>query len=256
MSSLLEPAVCFGSVLHVRHLPVRHRFVYPMFFLRLPLSRLDSLGGALLGIDRPRPMSLQRRDHGPRNGEPLLPWIRDLLRSEGLDYVDGEVVLQTLPRILGYVFNPVSFWFCHDRGGVLRAVLCEVSNTFGEHHNYLVVHEDGRPIAATDTIRARKVFHVSPFFPVRGEYRFRFGTASGRSSAAIDYHEEGRRLLTTRLTGQVQPLTAAALTRALLRFPLQTFGVVARIHWQALRLWLKRVPFFRKPEPPLQEITR
>jgi DUF1365 family protein len=248
--------VCFGSVLHVRHLPVRHRFVYPMFFLRLPLSRLDSLGGALLGIDRPRPMSLQRRDHGPRNGEPLLPWIRDLLRSEGLDYVDGEVVLQTLPRILGYVFNPVSFWFCHDRGGVLRAVLCEVSNTFGEHHNYLVVHEDGRPIAATDTIRARKVFHVSPFFPVRGEYRFRFGTASGRSSAAIDYHEEGRRLLTTRLTGQVQPLTAAALTRALLRFPLQTFGVVARIHWQALRLWLKRVPLVRKPVAPELFVTR
>jgi DUF1365 family protein len=131
-----------------------------------------------------------------------------------------------------------------------------VRNTFGEHHNYLVVHADGRPIAATDTIRARKVFHVSPFFPVRGEYRFRFGTASGRSSAAIDYQEEGKRLLSTHLTGQASPLNGATLTRALLRFPLQTFGVVARIHWQALRLWLKRVPFFRKPEPPLQEMTR
>jgi hypothetical protein len=242
--------------MHARHLPVRHRFVYPLFFLRLPLSRLGEADGGLLGIDRPAPMSFRTRDHGPRDGRPLLPWIRELLRAEGLGHVDGEVVLQTQPRVLGYVFNPVSFWFCHDRNGTLRAVLCEVRNTFGEHHNYLAAHADGSPIGAAEALWARKVFHVSPFFPVRGQYRFRFDQADDLSQVAIDYFEERRRLLSTRLAGQPRPLGRGALARALLRFPLQTFAVVARIHWQALRLWIKRVPFFRKPEPPLQEITR
>lgn len=252
----LDPAVCRGSVMHARHLPALHRFTYSLFFLRLPLSRLEQLAGALLRIDRPGVLSLRYRDHGARDGSPPLPWIRRLLEAEGVRGADGEVVLQTVPRLFGYVFNPVSFWFCHDRGGALRAVLCEVRNTFGEHHNYLVAHPDSRPISEADSLWARKVFHVSPFFPVRGDYRFRFSAEGGHSLVCIDYFEDGQRLLSTRLMGVAAQLNSGNLARAVLRFPLQAVAVVTRIHWQALRLWAKRVPFFRKPEPPLQEITR
>jgi DUF1365 family protein len=134
-------------------------------------------------------------------------------------------------------------------------VLCEVNNTFGERHNYIVAHADGRPIGSSDSLWARKVFHVSPFFPVRGDYRFRFVRRGKFRAVAIDYYDGGQLMLTTRVAGRAQPLSEAALLAALLRFPLMTLGVVARIHWQALRLALRRVTVFRKPQPPLEETT-
>ncbi len=249
------PKVCMGAVMHERTRPVLNRFTYPLATLRIPLSRLEGLRVPLLGVDRPGVFSLRSRDHGARNGAPLLPWIRDLLDRQGLVEADGEVVLQTMPRMFGFLFNPVSFWFCHDRQGGLRAVLAEVSNTFGEHHNYLVAHPDHRPITAGDELKACKVFHVSPFFPVRGEYRFRFSRQGGVVSTAIDYWEGGHCQLATRLSGREQPLTGRALLGWLARLPLMSFGVVLRIHWQALRLALRRVPFFRKPHPPTEELS-
>jgi DUF1365 family protein len=174
----MKPELCTGTVMHARFAagqsPAAHRFVYPLFFLALPLSQLQDAGNRWFGVERARPLSLRFRDHGARDGSPPEPWIRGLLAAEGITAADGEVVLQTFPRIFGFVFNPVSFWFCHDREGALRAVLAEVRNTFGDHHNYLVAHADQRPITAADTLTARKLFHVSPFFPVAGEYRFRF----------------------------------------------------------------------------------
>lgn len=254
-ADLFAPAVCMGAVMHERTRPVHNRFIYPLATLRIPLSRLDGLRVPLLGVDRPGLFSLQSRDHGARNGAPLLPWIRDLLARHGLVEADGEVVLQTMPRMFGFLFNPVSFWFCHDRQGGLRAVLAEVSNTFGEHYNYLVAHPDHRPITAGDELTACKVFHVSPFFPVRGEYRFRFARQGGVVSTAIDYWEGGHCQLATRLSGREQPLSGRALLAWLGRLPLMSFGVVARIHWQALRLAVRRVPFFRKPHPPTEELS-
>ncbi len=252
----LQPAVCFGAVMHERHVEAHNRFVYPTAFLRLPLSRLDALRVPLLGIERAGVFSFRNRDHGARDGSPLLPWIRALLHARGLAEVcDGEIVLQTMPRILGFVFNPVSFWFCHDREGVLRAVLAEVNNTFGERHNYLVHHPDLRAIAAGDELRASKCFHVSPFFPVRGEYRFRFEQRGAVHAVAIDLWHGGALQLATRLSGRAEPLAGGAMRKWLARQPFMTLGVVARIHWQALRLALRRVRFFRKPAPPIEETT-
>ena len=145
---------------------------------------------------------------------------------------------------------------CHDTDDRLRVVLAEVSNTFGERHTYLVAHEDGRPIGADDTLTAKKVFHVSPFFPVSGEYRFRFNTHLDVRHVSIGYFEGEARVLATSIAGRAQPLTGRTLARAVLRFPLLTLGVIARIHWQALRLWRLRVPFYRKPKPPLEGFTR
>ncbi|MBL8478439.1 MAG: DUF1365 domain-containing protein, partial [Sterolibacteriaceae bacterium] len=174
--------------------PAAHRFVYPLFFLALPLSQLQDAGNRWFGVERARPLSLRFRDHGARDGSPPEPWIRRLLAAEGITAADGEVVLQTFPRIFGFVFNPVSFWFCHDRSGALRAVLAEVRNTFGDHHNYLVAHADQRPITSADTLTARKIFHVSPFFPVAGEYRFRFDLSAERRLVVLDYWLDGERV--------------------------------------------------------------
>ena len=252
----LQPAVCFGAVMHERHVQAHNRFVYPTAFLRLPLSRLATLRAPLLGIERASVFSFRNRDHGARDGSPLLPWIHALLRGQGLaEICDGEVVLQTMPRIFGFVFNPVSFWFCHDRAGALRVVLAEVSNTFGERHNYLVHHPDLRPIVAGDELRASKCFHVSPFFPVRGEYRFRFEQRGAVHAVSIDLWDGGELQLSTRLSGRAQALDGRAMRKWLARQPFMTLGVVARIHWQALRLALRRVSFFRKPPPPIEETT-
>jgi uncharacterized protein len=237
-------AVSFGAAMHERHAPAQNRFSYGLFMLCLPLSKLDALSLPILGVNRFNLLAFHERDHGPRDGSPLMPWIRDQLARHGLaDIANGEVIIQTLPRLFGYAFNPVSFWYCLDRDGALRAVLAEVSNTFGGHHNYMVAHADGRVIGNDDVLVARKAFHVSPFFPVRGEYRFRFSERVGYLGVALDYFDGGMKLLTTRLSGRPQALTTRNLLVAWLRCPLLTFGVIARIHWQALRLFALRVPF-------------
>jgi hypothetical protein len=252
----MQPQILFGRVFHCRRRPVRHAFAYPVFFLRIPLSAMARAGRGIFSVDRWNLLALHGRDHGPRDGSPLEPWVRSQLARAGVRGADGEIVLQAFPRVLGYVFNPIAIFYCHDRAGALRAVLCEVSNTFGERHNYLLAHADGRPIAATDRMRAEKVFHVSPFCEVEGFYRFRFAGDERRQFAQIDYHDRDGKLIVTAIDGEARPIGAGSLARALLGYPLMTAGVIARIHWQALRLWLKRVPFFSKPEPPLQETTR
>lgn len=262
----LTPTLCIGDVMHARTRPKRNVFHYPIFYLRLPLSRLSSLAVKGLTINQRGLCQIMNRDHGPRDGSDLLVWARGLLAQHGLQEATqgGEIMLQTMPRLLGYLFNPVSFYFCHDRDARLRAVICEVSNTFGERHNYLVAHADHRPIEADDRIHAQKMFHVSPFFPLGGDYEFRFGGTPQSPVAMINYTAtsatdgttgNGRYGLRTWLRGQASPLNAAALRAAILRFPLLTFGVIARIHWQALRLWIRKVTFFSKPTLPLKETT-
>jgi DUF1365 family protein len=255
------PAVCIGEVLHRRLAPVEHAFRYPAFFLRVPLSWLESPAPDrrpwLLGIDRFNLFGLMRRDHGSRDGSSLHAWARRLLDEHGLaQAADGEIVLYTLPRVLGYVFNPVSFWMCHDHAGHLRAVLCEVSNTFGEHHNYVVAHADAAPIGTGQVLLARKVFHVSPFFPVEGEYRFRFHESGSRMLFRIDYARAGTLHLTTSLSGGAFELSDLRLARSFLRLPWLMTGVIGRIHLQAVKLWWKGAVFHRKPPPPAQATTR
>ncbi len=251
-------AVIHGEVAHRRHAPRPNAFRYPAFCLRLPLSRLAALEEAGIAYNRRGLLSFHDRDHGARDGSPLLPWIRRLLAREGVA-ADGEIVLHAFPRMLGYVFNPVSFWVCHDRDGRVRAVLCEVANTFGELHNYLLADPDGAPLVSGRTLTARKVFHVSPFCEVRGGYRFRFAFGPSRWLARIDYHDDEQAaapLLETWISGAAVPLAARSAQRLLLRYPLFTLAVVARIHWQAAKLWAKRVPFFTKPLPPAETTTR
>lgn len=250
----------FGAVRHTRLRPTRHAFAYPTYFLLLPMRTLRKRPEAALAlpVNQPGMLSFHEQDHGdfrrpPANG--ALEWLEALLAAEGIDDADGEIWLQTYPRVLGYTFKPVSFWYAHRADGTLRAIVAEVNNTFGERHCYLL---DAPRWGAE--LGARKVFHVSPFCKVEGRYRFRFlrtvHDGVERIVARVDHDDASGPLIQTSLSGALEPATAAALRRAFWRHPAQSFGVIARIHWHALRLWLARVPFHSKPAPPAQGVTR
>lgn len=245
----------FGQVRHTRHRPQRNAFAYPTCFLMLPMRSLRAQGPGTLARNRRAALSFHDADHG-EGGADALAWMEALLSAQGITDADGEIWLHTYPRVLGFAFKPVSFWYCHRADGALRAVVAEVNNTFGERHCYLLE----RPRFG-QSCRAEKVFHVSPFCPVRGEYRFVFMRAPHegreRTVARIDYHDEagGPVLIATSISGTLEALTPQSQRRALWSHPLLTLGVIARIHWQAMRLWLRRTPFFRQPAPPADFVT-
>jgi DUF1365 family protein len=249
-----SPLIGFGQVRHTRLRPSRNAFNYPTYFLMLPMRSMHRHGSGALAHNRPAPLSFFDRDHG--DGRPsALDWLDEVLLREGVDDADGEVWLHTYPRVLGYTFKPVSFWYCHQADGSLRAILVEVHNTFGERHCYLLdAPQYGREL------KADKVFHVSPFCTLEGGYRFRFmrslEAGLDRTVARIDYDDSTGPLLETSVGGTLEPVSAASLRKAFWGYPAMTFGVIARIHWQALKLWRKRVPFVSKPKPPEIFVTR
>jgi len=251
-----QALIGFGRVRHTRHRPKRHAFVYPTYFLMLPMRSLQAQPSAVLARNRWAPLSYFDADHGdgrsPKDGG-ALAWLDALLQSEGIADAQGEVWLHTYPRVLGFTFKPVSFWYCHRADGTLRAVVVEVNNTFGERHCYLL----NQPQFGVEQT-ATKVFHVSPFCPVEGGYRFRFMlTPDLRCTVArVDFDDAQGPLIDTSVSGELEPLTAASVRHALLRYPAMTLAVVLRIHWQALKLFLKKAPFFRKPPPPTVFTTR
>ncbi len=244
-----------GVVRHKRLRPREHAFEYPTYFLMLPLRSLRRAPAAALPRNRLGWLSFHDTDHGDGRAD-ALAWLDELLIAEGLhDAVDeaGEVWLHCYPRVLGYVFKPVSFWYCQRADGTLAAIVAEVNNTFGERHCYLLT---GAGLGFGRELQARKVFHVSPFCAVQGRYRFRFMRTADRMVARVDHDDEAGPLLQTSVSGHLEPLTAAAVLRVFFGMPMMTFGVMLRIHWQALQLWRKRVPFFSKPAPPATLVSR
>jgi uncharacterized protein len=253
----------FGQIRHTRLLPKRHAFSYPGFYLRVPIHNLNQCdrGNFLFGLNRSSLTSFHAKDHGPTSTSEaeqpsLLLWVRGLLEKEQI-VADGSIWLHTFSRVWGYQFKPVSFWFCHASTGNLVAVIAEVKNTFGEQHLYLLRNpKQNTQIKWGTLLNASKNFHVSPFFKVEGRYEFRFFNRSDRSVARVDYFIDDTIALQTSLSGQHQSINNKSALRALLSYPAFSLGVVARIHWHALRLWAqKRIPFITKPSPPKTLIT-
>jgi uncharacterized protein len=252
----LENALLVADVTHARQRPKRNAFTYGVYYLCFALQDKSRLANGLLSLNSFNLFSFHERDHGARDGALLEPWIRGLLAEWNVPQADGRIVLLTLPRVLGHVFNPVSFWFCLDKQENLRAVLSEVCNTFGERHCYLCFHDDRRPIAGDDWLSAEKVFHVSPFIDVTGHYQFRFVYREDKIGVWIDYYDAEGLMLQTAVTGKRGPLTAASLLRCFFRYPLVTFKVIGLIHYQAARLVMKGMRYRPKPPPPVTEISR
>lgn len=198
--------------------------------------------------------SVWDRDHGgaPGAGQGAA-WLRAVLDARGLPQ-PGRILLLTQPRVLGHVFNPVSFWLCLDAQDALVAVLAEVTNTFGERHSYLCHKPGCAPIGPSDRLTAAKIFYVSPFQPVSGGYVFRFDIRADRVGIWIDYTQEGGGLIAT-LTGTRRPLGNRGILRAALRRPFGSRRVLGLIHWQALKLWWKRAGYGIRPAPPEAEVS-
>lgn len=253
-----RPQIGTGMVRHRRLRPVQHAFAYRSYFLMLPMRSLRREPCAALRRNRFGALSFHDRDHGD-GGDDALAWLDGLLAAQGIDDADGEVWLQCYPRVLGYVFKPVSFWFCERADGTMAAIVAEVNNTFGERHCYLLA---GDTLAYGRELSAAKVFHVSPFCSVQGRYRFRFMRAQAtaeqpaRCVARIDHDDDVGPVLQTSVSGSLQMLSTASVRRAFFGMPLMTLGVIVRIHWQALRLWLARVPVRGKPTAPENFVSR
>ncbi len=231
--------------MHGRLFPKRNHFTYAIYYLVLPLSQIKALP---IARNRFAPLSFYERDHGKCDGSDLKIWASDILNDYGLKEADGEITLICMARILGYTFNPVSFWLCHDKQGRLRAVLCQVHNTFGERHTYLCAHQDHTVIEKSDILKGKKLFHVSPLLQREGHYTFRFDVCDKKFNVWIDFYDgDGKKQLITSLNGNFEAMNTAMLRKAFWRYPLVTFKVITLIHWQALKLLVKGIKYISKP---------
>lgn len=256
---ITQPQILFGKVMHKRLFPKVNQFTYGIYYLVLPLSKIGkSIENSYLKYNRFGLISFYNKDHGDRDGSNLRAWAGKILTDQNVKGVDGEIVLVALPRILGYVFNPVSFWYCYDKTHNLRAVICEVNNTFGETHTYVCEYDENDRVGTKDQVmEADKVFHVSPFLTRDGGYRFRFAMDAQKMGAWIDYfHTNGQKQLLTALSGTFQDLDRKSCGRAFWRYPLVTFKAIFLIHWQAVKLFVKKVEYVPKPKQIITRVTK
>jgi DUF1365 family protein len=236
----MRSAIYTGTVIHTRLRPKRHRLSYRVFSLLLDLDELETLRSKVLGVERAGLLGFRSKDHGDGK-TPLRQWAGQLLAEAGIDWDGGRIELLCYPRMLGFVFNPLTVWFCRSRTGELRGILYEVHNTHGERHTYVL------PACLTNgEVRheAPKTFFVSPFMPPECTYRFRIVPAADDVVVSIIERDGEGPLLAASFTGERQPLTDGALLGLLLGYPLMTLKVVVGIHWEAIKLLAKGFRLF------------
>lgn len=233
------------SVAHARPRLSPYRFRYRLFHLLLDVDQLSATARRLrlFSYNRTNVLSFHDRDFGPGDGTAPRAWLEPLLRRHGHHFDLARIEVLCMPRVLGRAFNPLTVWYCRDARDALRAVVCEVHNTFGERHSYVLGAADGA-LSERAVHRVSKRFFVSPFLPLAGAYEFRLRLPGERIGVQIDYQVAGMSLLHASLQGVAAPLDDWQLARALARMPLQTVRVLTGIHWQALKLWWRGAPIF------------
>jgi len=249
----MKNSLYIGKVFHKRHIPFEHAFTYRVFTLLLDIDNFPKL--KTFSHNRFNLFSLFDKNHGPRDGSALRPWVEAACAAKNIDITDGKIFMLTFPRIFGYVFNPITVYYCTDAKGALKAILYQVKNTFDEQHIYcLPVVEGENPIKQT----ALKNFHVSPFIHMDCEYRFTLQEPGERLQLAIHQFEtmgECEKILTATWDGKREELNDKALLKTLLTHPLLTFKIITGIHWEALKLVIKGAKYISKPTPPAKEIS-
>jgi uncharacterized protein len=255
MNEALKSCLYQGEVMHHRLAPKRHRFVYRVTSWLIDLDELPRLHQSLklFSHNRFNLYSIYERDYGDGSDRPLKQQILDLLKSKGLDTQDGPIRLLCYPRMLGYVFNPLSVFYCYDPDENLCAILYEVSNTFKQRHSYLIPVD----AQATRTVRQAcdKGFYVSPFMPMASRYHFRMTPPAEQVAVLIRQSQADRPLLDATFTGKRQTLSNRSLVRAFLRHPLMTLKVIVGIHWEALQLWRKGLRIQPQPAAPTERVS-
>lgn len=245
-------------VIHRRPGRPRYRFSYRVYCLLLDLDRIDEAAAStrLLSRNRFNLFAFHDRDQGPRDGSGLRPWVEGVLAGQGIALAGGRIRLLCLPRVLGYVFNPVGLYYCEHADGGLRAIVVQVHSTFGERHCY-VLHAAGAAMDYACPHAKAKVFHVSPLLPRSGRYRFRFSEPGERIGLGIRLFPEGGSspVFAMALVGHRHPPTTRNLLRLFLRIPLMTMKVTAAIHWQALKIWLRGGRLHRRPAQRYPDVS-
>ncbi|ARM91652.1 hypothetical protein RHEC894_PD00146 (plasmid) [Rhizobium sp. CIAT894] len=241
-----------GRVMHQRLQPFGHRFNYSVFSLLVDIDGLDALAelSRLLSVNRPGILSFHECDHVEESGETLRQFADRLLSLAGLEGPAARILLLAFPRMFGYAFNPLSTYFAYDREDRLIAIIYAVRNTFGERHSYVAPVLPGEESPAGIRQMRTKIFHVSPFMDMGLRYHFRI-LPPGKTVRLRIHETAGKEpMLAATLNADAAPLTDANLARYLLRFPFMTLKVLAGIHWEALKLWLKGARFRTSPPPP------
>jgi len=231
--------------MHARLFPKVNRFAYKGYYLALNLDEMDDCP---IAVNRVSFLSFHTKDHKAENALALKENIKKTLAAFDI-HLDGKIILVCMPRVAGYVFNPVSFFLCFDDQDQLHAYVAEVHNTFGERHFYVCAHKDGRVISDKDILKGQKVFHVSPFLEREGHYQFRISYAGDSAGFWIDYYDaDGNKKLITSLLGKRKPMSKKTLMMAGFKYPFITLKTILLIHWQAAKLWFKKIKFI--PNPP------
>ncbi len=248
-------ALYVGEVVHQRTGAFTHRLRYRLWMVLVDLDELDGLQDRLRLLRRGRfgLISLRTADHGDRSGRPLRAQVEAHLAGAGIDIAGGPIRLLTMPRILGYGFNPISVFFCHTPDGALAALLYEVTNTFRERHSYLVASPAYRPGPLRQTVE--KGFFVSPFMDHDLTYDFTVRPPGDAVSVVVAVRRGDTPILTASFAGQRRPLTDGQLLRAFVTHPLLTWKVTLGIHWEALKMMLKGARYRHRGAPPIQPVT-
>jgi uncharacterized protein len=247
----------FGEVMHARLKPMGHRFSYRVMSLLIDLDRLDAADRqcALFGVNRAALYSFNEADHGERDGSPLRAYAQRCAAEHGIDLTGGRVLLLCYPRLLGYTFNPLSVYFCYRAGAALALMIYEVRNTFGDIHAYALPVKPGQISHAGIRQQHDKLFYVSPFIDMAMRYHFRVSPPADSVKLRILETDRGGPLLAATFNGRRRALTTPPLLRSVFSLPLVTFKIMAAIHWEALRLWLKGARLVPRPDAAIAKVA-
>lgn len=245
---------CQAKVFHERKFPRKNSFLYNVYYVLLDIDEIP-FKSYFLSFEKFNFFSFYKKDHfKDSNKTNLKEYVRCLLSKEGINPV--KIMLLTHPRVLGYVFNPVSFWFCLDSNEKLIAVLAEVNNTFGETHSYLIYNQDKSCLNSNQEYFANKEFHVSPFLKREGKYRFKFDYSAKKIKVFIDYFLDEKLMLQTSVLVDCVALNGGQLIKAFFRVPFLTLKVIILIHYQALKIIFKGIKYIKKPALLSKAITK
>jgi len=249
-----KPLLIKGDIMHHRFFPKKNHFDYKSTYISFPISQIGQLKKSLFSLNKFNFFGFYNSDYGNKDAGDLRGWLDQILKENNINNIK-EIILVTHPRVLGYVFNPVSFWLCFDGENHLIAVLSEVNNTCGQKHSYLCFKEDLEPIKSNDLLEAKKEFYVSPFMKIEGKYKFRFELTHSQVNFFINYLVDGRIKLSTSLKCHFQEFNNRNLLLRFLKMPFFTFKTVILIHYQAIKLYLKSIKYYKCPEDNKKKLT-
>lgn len=245
-----ENGLYVGKVFHERHQPFSHKFRYSVFSIWFDLDNPPK--SRFLSFNRCNILSFWNKDHGNRSGEDIRPWIENAAKDKNIDMTGGKIYCLSFPRLWGYIFNPLTVFYCYDRSEKLAAILYEVKNTFGEQHGYFMPVEEQTEIIKQS---CKKIFHVSPFIQMECTYNFRVREPSDTIDVAIHQFQPDGKILTATWNGTYRPLTDNNILRTVLTHPLMSFKIITAIHWEALWIWAKGAKYINRPELPDKDIS-